>query len=1131
MQSGGYFEVLSTGIIPNLISNRGLALPNSTQLNPNLIGNSGVQFTLKFNSPADLKRHYNSQFWTFYTGSTSTGPFIEYTQLNKNQYKSTGILISSGSFLANRTPNVNFFAKALIKPLSVTDRAELLENSGNFALGSNEKIGIGIVSSQAQAKLHVLGDVKIDGNIGVGSLTASGLQASSNLSVGQAAYVGGNLSVGGELGVTTNFYVDGSSSFTELSATCIYSDFFYGPNGPLGENGVAGIDNCVTVGNNTLGSSTLGGCSNLISGSGPLTNNTILNGLSNKIVNNCFILGINNSILGGENNVISNATNTTVLGTCNRIAEGSTDVFHIGNFSFLGMPELDSQAYFDLFGTMPVSSQPVSDVFSFGSNIFVKNNHNVVFSDSRNLGVVDWDYSLYTNHLNGIKTAGAGLTINDVSYLEVDSYWKEAILEGTSTSLVDYNPFTKSTAQVNPNAYVNDKLKRFLGVTVGSNNINTRNYDAPGNPFSPDNLSWTMLWQHTLRDYYGYTVTGLLYSETEQFPINIGTNNRTFGAIITAAYKNGEIDYYGNAQPWPQVGRFNPTNNIIVGQSNQATIYDVIIGKNNIHHYNNNPNFGWVENDDGSFNYDTSSRDRDLVYSSRTPCMEESQANIYGMNNDITGNMINLFGSSNSIQRTKGDVSIVGHGNHISPQGYVSYVVGAATTPDGSLRSVNVGQVHNNFTTKPYRLFSNIFGQRNVLEAAAGGYLNVIGNGNGGNSLDNLQMMGADNYASGAYITIVGTFNNVPSPYSMAIGKDNIIQYGAGHTVIGKNNFIRNMINDQGIYPLGQVILGDFNTTSQSSYNTTIGAFNVLNHTGGNYNTFLGHSNTSFQTASESAVLGNSNLLNGRKTFIFGFGNSIDKINLSSGVNGPALLNSDSLENNLALGNQNLFGGSYSTALGQDNLIDEDNTLAMGNGAWTYNYGQKSYSPISLTDFASAEVVRNVPNGLSQKTTLIWRGISSGSNRQEIYLDNTAYDPNHNFATSTNFGPKGRAYIPSGRMWNGTLNVTIGEVGLANMRSIQQTFTIANIGNKNLPMNILTRNNLADVSIGTSLNSAGILFSGDNKNEKLAIWVTGIASKQIHWNISADFLDSWIPSTASELVPMRSQNRQSVVLI
>jgi len=164
--SGGYLEVQSTGIIPNLISIKSLTIPSQTSFSA--FGTTGAQFSLSFLTEENLRKHYNSQYWTFYTGSTSTGPFLEFTGPNKNQYQSTGIIISSGSFLLGKVPGTNFFGKALIRPIPILDRIEFIENSGSLALNSNQKIGIGLLSNKAEEKLHVgNGNLKVDGLIKV----------------------------------------------------------------------------------------------------------------------------------------------------------------------------------------------------------------------------------------------------------------------------------------------------------------------------------------------------------------------------------------------------------------------------------------------------------------------------------------------------------------------------------------------------------------------------------------------------------------------------------------------------------------------------------------------------------------------------------------------------------------------------------------------------------------------------------------------------------------------------------------------------------------------------------------------------------------------------------------------------
>ena len=219
---------------------------------------TGVAISLNFQSEQKLADHYKNQFWTLYTGSSLTGPFLKFAGNNAEQYLSSGIIISSGTWLPNKIPGQTFFAKALIKPLDVQRKLDMICDSGSFALQSKEKIGIGLFSKDAKEKLHVRGGAVIDGN-----LTVLGGASLAGVSLGEGHLTGargGDYTsiLGGRSGVV-------DSSFSVLG-------------GGL-QNSLYGIWNVIG-----------GGAGNLASGH----RLTVTNGVEN------YIFGSGNSILGSS---------------------------------------------------------------------------------------------------------------------------------------------------------------------------------------------------------------------------------------------------------------------------------------------------------------------------------------------------------------------------------------------------------------------------------------------------------------------------------------------------------------------------------------------------------------------------------------------------------------------------------------------------------------------------------------------------------------------------------------------------------------------------------------------------------------------------------------------------------------
>lgn len=211
--------------------------------------NTGLAINLSF-SPSDLQKHLQTQYWTLFTGSNSNGPFNRFIGNNAEQYLSTGIIISSGTWLPNKIPGTNFFAKALIKPLDVERRLNFIVDSGAFALNPKQNIGIGVLSKDAKEKLHVEGGLFVKGN-----LTVGGGATLSNVSLGFENQTGSRASeyssiLGGRSGIV-------DSAFSVLNGG--FRNQLYGIWNVIGGGGrnlVSGFDLIISngVGNINFGS-------------------------------------------------------------------------------------------------------------------------------------------------------------------------------------------------------------------------------------------------------------------------------------------------------------------------------------------------------------------------------------------------------------------------------------------------------------------------------------------------------------------------------------------------------------------------------------------------------------------------------------------------------------------------------------------------------------------------------------------------------------------------------------------------------------------------------------------------------------------------------------------------------------
>lgn len=1301
LSSGSYFEVLGTGLIPNLISLDSLTQPSSVSFHGRGTPVTGLQINLAFSNPEQLRKHYNSQYWTLFTGSTSSGPFLEFGGVNKNQYQSTGIIISSGAWLPSKIPNSNFFTKIKLQPLNIQQRIENLENSGSFALLPAQDVAIGLVNILATEKLHVSGNTRIDGSLRISSAISGGalnvanisvsnnitgqnlisgfilrggagnniirgpdtygatiLAGSNNLNTGTFGFLGGGYNnqllgdsstiaggntntncskfgfIGGGYGNTItsigstitesstivggnsntargqntaivggfnnkifsdssvlvgginnvltgnfstivgggyNLVTGGSLGVASEEGTC-YSTIVGGENNILvgaqsfigaglgnfasgssmviaggSYNQVAGWNSTVgggyqnrigitgwgaqgsvrnnfmlhttpnpekqwfaRIGYNTIGGGTYnyaignsntigGGWENEIDGVGnvipggwenqisgyPQFYSAILGGTKNLVMTNYpdptgkngvrtytgiwdhwkgpyaqanYILGgfqnriINgkyNNILNGYYNLIADSDHITVEGEQNLIFNNSTGVFVKGTQNIVGTGTLNQ------IGN-PTNGKGLSNVFIVGDNVYNTKSNVVVLHDNRvkNYEPIPQENSVYINHLNGLVLQGAGITIKDRYLPQIfEWYWSGD------------NPVDGPTR-------LNDRTRAYIDFAVRSNDgVYSINRDV----------------LNEIKDLYGNVLTGYTFNMETNYPIDIGAGNRNFRAVVTATWPSGEFDIGGSSKALTGIGKIQPTDNITIGHTNMASMNDIIIGRNNTHAYQTGESTG---------NYQ-----RRMTYTKFGPSEKDSFNIIVGGDNFISGKYNNAIGWYNRNPFNRGVNNIFGSSNKIEPHGMLSGIFAEKRTPDGTIRSVLVGYANNpDFNgTISYDSYSNIYGNENELAVGNKNFNNVFGNYNTSSRLEEAILLGNSNHASGVSNIIIGSRNQATAQSVEVLGDLNWVQDGYGTSVVGDYNLIYNLNGDQKAE--GEMMLGRDNASASINKQIIIGTKNMfMACKTGTSNTFIGHSNSSKNSritySANNSALGNFNILDIQDSVILGNSNNAEGYNLTS------------------LGNRNILNKQYGLALGHENINAGERSLALGINAYTYNFGQISSSSRNVLEYSSEAAAWFGIGGTAQKTSLTWDGISTGINRQEIYLNGWAYDPNRNEHFRLRGGSPGRAIIPSGRIWNGDIKITVAETGLKNFRTIQQSFTIANTGGNLLPMNMLTRSTILDSTIGSSLagNNVGLMFSGDNINNQLAVWVTGLASRQLIWNITADFLDSWIPT-------------------
>lgn len=116
---------------------------------------TGARYYFSFNNTSnpDLSRHLRTQKWELLTGNVLP-PGISAGQFYVNQTGVTLPFTLAGGPQYFRTRTV---------PYSIEERFNHLEESGLFALQTNERIGIG--TFQPREKMHVNGNVRIAGGI------------------------------------------------------------------------------------------------------------------------------------------------------------------------------------------------------------------------------------------------------------------------------------------------------------------------------------------------------------------------------------------------------------------------------------------------------------------------------------------------------------------------------------------------------------------------------------------------------------------------------------------------------------------------------------------------------------------------------------------------------------------------------------------------------------------------------------------------------------------------------------------------------------------------------------------------------------------------------------------------------
>jgi hypothetical protein len=434
---------------------------------------------------------------------------------------------------------------------------------------------------------------------------------------------------------------------------------------------------------------------------------------------------------------------------------------------------------------------------------------------------------------------------------------------------------------------------------------------------------------------------------------------------------------------------------------------------------------------------------------------------LVGYFNSSTGTRNVLYGIQNEVFDASNDNILIGNSNAVIRQGvkYLTGISGLVTgliTPTGfngwksSNLLVGIGQVEQGGF---HSILMGLGNQGTQSYGAAIGIRNT-------NS-------GTKNYTFGAGNTNLGQYNTV-------LGNENTILDISGSI----NNLIGyyNLIQGTGVNSVS--VLGDRNFITSAVKGLILGGENEIGPTTSSL--AVGFKNSIF--ASDSNVVGSNN-------FVFSGSNNSN--------NNAIIFGNDNTSLNTEVG---IFGHGHwvnayrSYTLGSSNVNLGEASISLGYKARTKNYGELAYS---------SGPIGSIREGSSQKTQLIWKGITSGNSLipQELTLNGVFSSGNY---------ISGKAFLPSGYIWNGTLNVVASETGLANIKTEIRNITAINRNNSLIVVNDQITNT---ASYGSP--TWGMSLSGDSTNKALAINVTGASNKIILWNVVGEFNQMFVPTSES----------------
>jgi len=576
--------------------------------------------------------------------------------------------------------------------------------------------------------------------------------------------------------------------------------------------------------------------------------------------------------------------------------------------------------------------------------------------------------------------------------------------------------------------------------------------------------------------YTGFT--GVIYPRTyDQFlkPINIGVQNDIHDYTDYSGLATG---LNGVRTPGVFVRGYNPST--IVGHANSGGHANILIGINNVHHfehyeaarigflkYSGVYGTGFVS--DGFVTGFKTINNGPWTYSTNTWPTYQGANILVGNFNTVTGNKNMVFGMHNSVSGVSNGSLVLGDSNSIYLRDTVTFI-----DSDGAVTGTSYGT-----GLWPHTRQVISIGFRNTnLEGT-----DSIDFGHGNMSRTNYsQVIGRRNWATGDFLVVLGSELSSRGYRSSNIGYGNIVMgdSGAYNNIFGYNNIIDVYYNNNPLDPnRGNVynnqLIGNLNYV-RGQNSLLVGQRNTVDTLSGFSGDYTNHSITvgAFNNAlgSYNGLFGLYNRSTGLSNYIFGLNNNTQGFETTT----LGIVNNNYGQRSVILGNTNAAYGINNSILGSFGYAVNSNQITLGGGE-------------SLTSWP----------GSSQKNYLFWKGITSGTTRSELMLDGVN-SVNNDYIS-------GKAFIHSGMIWNGKLNIIAAETGLGNILTQERYVTVAN---KNGSIHIISNQLTSSSTSGTA--NWGITLSGDNTNKAVCINATGEANKFIYWNIVGEFNQTFTPT-------------------